>query len=185
MSWIKEIAPAEAVGKLGEIYAELEKKRGKVSNILQVHSLRPEAMVAHLTLYMDLLFAPGGLSRKQRELIAVVVSRGNGCDYCVAHHREALERYVSEPGLLDAIATDYTTADLSPADRALADYAFKLTRQPDAMLAEDVEGLRAAGFADADILLADLITAYFNFVNRIALGLGVHFNAEEMSGYKV
>ncbi len=185
MSWIQEIAPDAAQGPLKELYDELERKRGKVSNILQVHSLRPEALRAHLTLYMDLLFAPGGLSRRQRELIAVVVSRENRCDYCVAHHVEALSRYVRDPALLEAIANGADLADLAAPDHALMAYAVKLTRAPASVAAADIQGLRDAGLAEADILLANLIVAYFNFVNRIALGLGVSFTPAEVAGYDV
>ncbi len=185
MSWIEEIAPGAAQGGLKELYDELERTRGKVSNILQVHSLRPAAMQAHLHLYMDLMFAPGGLSRRQREMIAVAVSRANRCDYCVAHHVEALARYVSDPALLAAIASGEDLADLVPADQALLAYANKLTRAPVSVSADDIQGLRDAGVAEADILLANLIVAYFNFVNRIALGLGVASSEAEISGYRV
>lgn len=185
MSWIEEISPEAARGGLRDLYDELERKRGKVSNILQVHSLRPASMSAHLTLYMDLMFAPGGLSRRQREMIAVVVSRENRCDYCVAHHVEALARYVGDAALLDAIASGADLPDLAQADRALLAYAAKLTRAPASVSADDIKGLREAGIAEADILLANLIVAYFNFVNRIALGLGVAFNPAEVAGYDV
>ena len=184
MSWIQEIPPEQAEGKLAQVYAELQKQRGKVANILQVHSLRPDALTAHLRLYMDLLFAPGGLSRKQREMIAVVVSRGNQCEYCVSHHAEALSRYLSDPEALRLLQSDYRQHALPAADRALLDYAHKLTVTPSLIDEADIEGLRSLGFADADILLANLITAYFNFVNRIALGLGVAFTAEELTGYQ-
>jgi len=184
MSWIEEITPEAAQGSLKALYDELERSRGKVSNILQVHSLRPAAMQAHLALYMDLMFAPGGLSRRQREIIAVVVSRGNGCDYCVAHHVEALARYVDDRDLLHAIAAGGHVPGLPPAEHALMAYAAKLTRDAASMGAADVQALRDAGIAEADILLANLIVAYFNFVNRIALGLGVAFNPEEVGGYK-
>ncbi|MDQ3205681.1 MAG: peroxidase-related enzyme [Pseudomonadota bacterium] len=186
MSWIEEIPPAAAQGELRALYDELERKRGKVANILQVHSLRPASMQAHLALYMELMFAPGGLSRKQREIIAVVVSRENRCDYCVAHHAEALQRFLKDPALLSAIAGGNDVEALSrltPVDRALMDYAAKLTREPWSMSAGDIQALRESGVAEPDILLANLIVAYFNFVNRIALGLGVEFNSEEVSGY--
>lgn len=186
MSWINEIEPSHAEGELQLLYRELEKSRGKVSNILQVHSLRPAAMRAHLTLYMDLMFAPGGLSRRQREMIAVVASRENKCDYCVAHHVEALARYIGDPELLKAIASgEAPPDDPTPADRALMAYAGKLTRAPASMTEVDIHGLREVGIAEADILLANLIVAYFNFVNRIALGLGVAFTQSEVCGYDV
>ncbi|MBS0212037.1 MAG: peroxidase-related enzyme [Proteobacteria bacterium] len=184
MSFIHEIEPDEATGKLRVVYDALERSRGKVANILKVHSLRPSALQAHLTLYLDLLFASGGLSRRQRELLAVVVSRENACGYCVAHHREALARYIADTQLLDAIAQGCDASTLDAADRALCEHAVKLTRSPDRMEAQDVAALRTAGFDDADILLITLIVAYFNFVNRVALGLGVTFDAEEVAGYR-
>jgi uncharacterized peroxidase-related enzyme len=183
MSWITEIPPDRAEGRLLEIYRELQARRGKVANILQVHSLRPEALAAHLTLYMDLLFAPGGLSRKQREMIAVVVSRANNCTYCVAHHAEALSRYFRNQSELEQFANDHHSVELSPSDRALLDYAVQLTVAPATLTRESVERLRRFEFTSADILLANLIAAYFNFVNRIALGLGVEFTVDEVSGY--
>ncbi|MBW3549327.1 MAG: peroxidase-related enzyme [Proteobacteria bacterium] len=183
MSWIEEIAPEAAQGDLKNLYEELERKRGKVSNILQVHSLRPGALRGHLDLYMDLMFAPAGLSRRQREMIAVVVSRENRCDYCVAHHVEALARYVSDRALLDAIASGAAMPETAPADSALMNYAVKLTRAPGSVRADDLQSLRDAGIAEADVLLANLIVAYFNFVNRIALGLGVASNPAEVAGY--
>ncbi len=92
MSWIEEIEIDAAEGKLAEIYAELIEKRGKVSNILKVHSLNPDAMSNHLDLYMTLMFGKSGLSRCEREAIAVVVSASNDCAYCVGHHAEALSK---------------------------------------------------------------------------------------------
>lgn len=184
MSWIKEIGPDEAEGELLHQYRALEQQRGKVANILKVHSLRPSSLQAHLALYMDLMFASGGLSRAQRELIAVVVSRANQCNYCVAHHAEALSRYLRDPALLEAIALGEVPASLTPADQALAAYARKLTGAPSTVSPDDIETLRRHGYADPDILLINLIVAYFNFVNRIALGLGVSFDEAEVSGYR-
>ena len=74
MSWIKEIEVDEAEGELADLYAELIKARGKISNILKVHSLNPGAMQGHLDLYMTLMFGKSGLTRCEREAIAVVVS---------------------------------------------------------------------------------------------------------------
>jgi uncharacterized peroxidase-related enzyme len=185
MSWINEIPPERAEGRLKEIFDELQAKRGKIANILQVHSLRPEALAAHLTLYMDLLFAPGGLSRKQREMIAVVVSKANRCEYCIAHHVEALSKYMRNAQVLEQFAADYQSVDISPSDVALLDYAVALTLSPGSMTSDAVERLRRFQFTNDQILLANLIIAYFNFVNRIALGLGVQSSPEEVSGYQV
>ncbi len=185
MSWIQEIEEDAATGELADIYARLREQRGRVANILKVHSLRPPALVHHLDLYMGLLFGPGRLTRGQRELLAVVVSRANDCEYCVQHHREALSRYLRDGDLLDAVCRDYRQAALDANSRRLADYAEKLTRTPAAVGPDDLQSLRESGFCDEDILLCNLIVAYFNFVNRIALGLGVAHSAEEVQGYKV
>ena len=96
MSWIEEIEVSEAEGRLAEVYAELTSKRGKVANILQVHSLNPNAMSNHADLYMTLMFGKSGLSRAEREAIAVVVSASNDCAYCVSHHAEALSHYIKD-----------------------------------------------------------------------------------------
>ncbi|MDX1516806.1 MAG: carboxymuconolactone decarboxylase family protein, partial [Woeseiaceae bacterium] len=107
MAWIEEIGVEDADGRLAEIYAELVEKRGKVSNILKVHSLNAEAMADHLDLYMTVMFGKSGLSRAEREAIAVVVSANNDCAYCVNHHAEALRRYIDD---------EETIAMLSSAD---------------------------------------------------------------------
>ena len=184
MSWINEVELDDADGKLQEIYADLVAKRGKVSNILKVHSLNPDAMGNHLDLYMTLMFAKSGLSRSEREAIAVVVSATNECAYCVNHHAEALRRYVKDDDTLDMLMTADGLETLEPRLSNIVRYAEKLTSAPAAMTESDLGELRAVGLSDRDILDASLIVAYFNFVNRIALGLGVSFSAEEMSGYR-
>ena len=184
MSWIDEIELDEAEGQLAEIYAELVKKRGKVSNILKVHSLNPAAMGDHLDLYMTLMFGKSGLSRTEREAIAVVVSATNECDYCVNHHAEALRRYVKDEEALDMLMAADGLETLEPRLSNIVRHAEKLTSAPEAMTESDLGELRAVGLNDRDILDVSLIVAYFNFVNRLALGLGVSFSAEEMSGYR-
>jgi uncharacterized peroxidase-related enzyme len=185
MSWIHEVDEAGATGEIAVLYEELRAKRGKVSNILKVHSLRPAALQHHLDLYMGIMFGPGGINRRQRELIAVAVSQANRCAYCVAHHAEALGRYVRDEGQRAALAEDALQSFLTPLDRAMVEHATKLTSVPHEVTAADVDVLRVAGLADEDILLLNLIVAYFNFVNRIALGLGVAYSDEEVAGYKV
>ncbi len=183
MSWIDQIEVSEADGKLADMYAELEKKRGKVSNILKVHSLSPAAMGNHLDLYMTLMFGKSGLSRAEREAIAVVVSAENDCDYCVNHHVEALKRYVDDEYTLTSLSTVDGLETLEPRLSNIVRHAEKLTSAPSAMTESDLGELRAVGLTDRDILDLTLITAYFNFVNRIALGLGVTFSEEEVAGY--
>ncbi|HSG59340.1 MAG TPA: peroxidase-related enzyme [Woeseiaceae bacterium] len=183
MSWIDEIDAGEADGRLKEIYADLVRKRGKISNILKVHSLNPEALVGHLDLYMTLMFGKSGLSRLEREAIAVVVSAANECEYCVNHHAEALRHYLDDDETLDLLTSADGLEVLEPRLSNIVRHADKLTSAPSAMTESDLGELRAVGLSDTDILDLTLIVGYFNFVNRIALGLGVDFSPDEKSGY--
>lgn len=183
MSWIEEVDVGDADGKLAETYAVLIKQRGKVSNILKVHSLNPDAMGDHLDLYMTLMFSKSGLSRAEREAVAVVVSANNDCDYCVNHHAEALRRYIKDEETINLLMSADGLETLEPRLSNIVRHAEKLTTAPGAMTESDLGELRAEGLSDADILDLTLVVGYFNFVNRIALGLGVEFNEEEMSGY--
>jgi len=184
MSWIEEIEVSEADGKLAEMYAALIKQRGKVSNILKVHSLNPDAMGEHLDLYMTMMFGKSGLSRAEREAIAIVVSANNDCQYCVSHHAEALKRYINDDQTLGMLMNADGLETLEPRLSNIVRHAEKLTTAPGAMTESDLGELRAVDLTDKDILDLTLIVAYFNFVNRIALGLGVTFSTDELSGYR-
>ena len=173
MAFIKIVPPAEATGALKEEYARAEKERGALSNMLAVTSLHPGMLDVHLDLYNQVHFAEGPLSRRERELVATVVSRENRCAYCVAHHADAFGRHATEPGLQSLVATDYTKAHLGPRERALADHAALLTRTPGNVTQADVEKLRKVGLDDRAILDLTLVVAYFNFANRLANGLGL------------
>lgn len=184
MGWIHETPEGEAQGPLREIYDAVRTQRGKVSRILSVHSLDPPALQQHLDLYMHLMFSPGPLKRREREAIGVVVSAANGCAYCVAHHMEALKRYEKDKAVLNQVReTPERLAD--PRLREILLYARELTLAPSTMNEAHVAALRDDGLTDEGILRVNLITAYFNFVNRIALGLGVEAGAQEMVGYRV
>jgi len=183
MSWIDEVEVDDADGKLEAMYAELIKKRGKVSNILKAHSLNPDAMGNHLDLYMTIMFGQSGLSRAEREAIAVVVSANNDCAYCVNHHVAALRRYIKDGETLEMLTAADGLEALEPRLSNIVRHAEKLTSAPGAMTESDLGELRAIGLEDKDILDLTLIVAYFNFVNRIAVGLGVGFSTEEVSGY--
>ena len=183
MAWISEIPDNEAQGPLREIYEAIKAQRGKVARILGVHSLDPGALQHHLDLYIHLMFSAGPLSRREREAIAVTVSAANGCAYCVAHHMEALRRYEKDESVLDKVR-EAPEQLANPRLRAMLQFARKLTVAPATMDEAQVEALLAAGLTDQDVLCINLVTAYFNFVNRIALGLGVTADAQELAGYR-
>ena len=185
MSWIDIIDEEDAEGRLKEVYDRVAGARGKVSNIMRVHSLKPEAMDTHMELYKAVVFGKSGLSREEREVVATAVSVANECPYCVHHHAEALRAYWRDDARVDAFATEPRTFEgLDERQRALVDYALVLTDDPRDVEESHIEALREAGFDDEEILCVNLVTSYFNFVNRIALGLGVGFDVDEVKGYE-
>lgn len=184
MAWISVIDEKEAKGELKDIYEQLIKKRGKVANIMKIHSLNPPTMKAHMDLYLSIMFENSTLSREECELIAVVVSSENNCQYCMNHHSEALNFYWEDNDRIEKLKRDFRSVVSSRRELNMLEYAVKLTRKPDGVGLSDIEKLRKNDFSDRDILSINLIVSYFNFVNRIALGLGVEFTPEELTGYK-
>jgi len=97
----------------------------------------------------------------------------------MVHHGAGLRALINDDKLVETLLNDYRRADLEPADRAMLDYAVKLTREPWAMKPLDVDALRSAGFKDAAILDINQVTGYYAFVNRLADGLGVELESPE------
>ena len=184
MPYIRQVNKDEAEGKLKEYYESLVKSRGKLSNIMKIHSLNPGSMMAHMDLYLKIMFGRTALKREENELIAVVVSFANKCDYCIKHHSEALNFYWKNMDRVKLAAEDYAKAGLDKRQVKMVEHAIKLTKNPYNVNEEDIQELRVAGLSDEEILSVNLVTSYFNFVNRIALGLGVEFSEEEIKGYK-
>lgn len=183
MAFIKVIDEALAVGKLKEVYDDIAKSRGKLSNIMKIHSLHPDAMVKHMDLYKSIMFGKSNLSRELKEMIAVVVSVANKCEYCINHHAEALNFYWKNREKVELLISDFRSIETEPEVRLLLDYADKLTTTPNQISQPIIDELKSSGWRDEDILSVNLIISYFNFVNRIALGLGVEFSEEEVKGY--
>jgi len=184
VAWIEVMLEEKAQGELAEVYRRIAGSRGKVANIMRVQSLNPDSMRVHLDLYLAVTFGPSGLSRNERELIAVVVSEVNGCAYCVAHHGEALCHYWQDRERVEQAARDFLGLELPERTRRILAYAKKLTCAPHEMKEGDVRRLREVGLSDREILDVNLIVSYFNFVNRIALGLGVELSPDDISGYR-
>lgn len=184
MPFIKVINENKAEGKLKEVYDNISSARGKLSNIMKIHSLIPETMVKHLELYLSIMFNNTKLSREEKEILAVVVSKNNNCDYCVNHHAEALNHYWKNKERLDNFISILDDDSFSDKFKLAIKHATKLTINPSSVTKDDIDELKNAGWTDEDILGINLIISYFNFVNRIALGLGVEFSEEEVKGYK-
>lgn len=182
MSKIKVIQPEEAEGRLLEIYSDLIAKRGKLAEVHKIQSLRPESIVKHMDLYLEIMFSKSDLTRAEREMMAVVVSASNRCEYCQIHHAEALNNYWKDENKIELFRLNYSTVMLTKKEVVLCEYAKRLTLNP-AIDFGMVEKLKSHGFSDGAILDATLVVAYFNFVNRIVLSLGVTLE-ENAGGYK-
>ncbi len=183
MPKIKVIQPEEAEGKLKEIYDNLSKDRGKIAEVHKIQSLNPHSIPAHMDLYKVIMFKKSSLSRLQREMLGVVTSKANNCEYCQVHHAEAVNHYWKDKGKTERLKNDYTKVDLDLKERALCDYAFLLTRNPmESVKEKQVGKMKEMGISDKEILDATLVISYFNFVNRIVLSLGVELE-ENPGGY--
>src|SRR6056297_3042592 len=132
MSRIKVIQPEEATDRLKEIYDELVKKRGKLADVHKIQSLRTESIVAHMDLYMEIMFTKSELSRAEREMMAVVVSAANGCEYCQRHHAQALNHYWKNDEKVNRLRTDFENANLTTRELVLCSFANLLTVNPEA-----------------------------------------------------
>ena len=183
MAFIEVIEYDEAEGELKEIYDGLIKSRGKLADVHTIQSQNPKSIVGHMDLYMTIMFGKSPLRRVQREMMAVVVSKANNCEYCQMHHAEAVNHYWKDDKKVDQLKTDFTKLDLSEIERALCNMAWDLTLTPHADNKSAINRLRKLGLNDRAILDATLVISYFNFVNRIVLGLGLSVNEEELKGY--
>ena len=184
MTWIHTIPPGKAGPDLESVYQDIIDRRGKLSNIMRVQSLNPAVMVSHTDLYMSIMFGKSELKRAEREMIGTTVSVANECSYCTSHHAHALLHYWKESARVQHLVDGrYDEAGLDGKAVAMIGYANKLTKGPGEIYEHDVEELRQFGLSDSAILDLNLIVSYFNFVNRIAVGLGVEFDENEVAGY--
>ncbi len=130
---------------------------------------RPE--VAPAVLRMDGRVR-GALSERRYSIVAVVVSAQNRCGYCLASARRLFLRVTEDEELLSALVAGPAAAPLPADERAMVDFAVKLTRSPESMREQDLLPLRRAGFSDRDIFDLNLVVSWYNFMNRMACGLG-------------
>ena len=184
MPHIKVIEHHEAEGELKEIYDNLVKSRGKLAEVHKIQSLNPKSIVNHMDFYLTIMFGKSPLKRYQREMLGVVVSRANNCAYCQKHHLEALNFYWKDDEKAEKFRNDFTSVELSPVDNLLCQYAKELTINPSVdTKTKFIDPLKKFGLSDRAILDANLIISYFNFVNRMVLGLGVNLE-QDGGGYK-
>jgi len=185
MAFIKIVEPEEAEGRLQEIYNDLVTKRGKIAEVHKITSLNPETIVAHMDLYLMIMFGQSPLKRVQREMIGVVVSIANNCEYCQRHHAAAMNTYWKNDEQIEAFLFDFKSVELAEVDKELCNLAWQLTRFPSNDVSVSIiKKLKGMGLDDRAILDATLVVSYFNFVNRVVLGLGVQLEEDNGEGYK-
>ena len=153
-------------------------KLGFVPNVLRAWLVRPEKLRNFIKLYDELMLGPSGLSKLEREMIAVAVSSWNRCYYCLVAHGAAVRKISGDPQLGEMLAFNYRVADLPTRQRAMLDFAIKLTESPHEIAGSDRDGLSQHGFSDEDIFDICEVTGFFNFTNRVAHGLDMMPNPE-------
>ncbi len=169
---------AEATGTLKAMYDKVKTPHGTVDNVMRAHSLRPHTMAGHLALYKSVLHNEDNtLPFWFLEVVASYVSITNRCAYSLEHHFTNARRLIRDKARADAIRTALDAGKPELAfegkERALLDYARKLTADVGAMQKSDIDALRAAGCDDGEILEVNQVCAYFNYSNRLLNGLGV------------
>jgi uncharacterized peroxidase-related enzyme len=149
-------------------FAKCEEKLGFVPNVLKAYAFDTAKLSAFVAMYNDLMLAPSGLSKLEREMIAVAVSSQNRCYYCLVAHGAGVRQLSGDPALGELMAMNYRTARLSKRERAMLDFAVKLTAEPWLIEEADREALRRAGFGDRDIWDIAAVAGFFNMSNRVA-----------------
>jgi uncharacterized peroxidase-related enzyme len=160
--------PAALDEDLRAIWAKCVEKLGFVPNVYSAYSLKPQRLRHFMAMYNEIMLAPSGLSKLEREMIAVVVSSANRCYYCLVAHGAAVRTLSGDPELGEMLAFNYLVAKLPPRQRAMLDFVHKLTVALHEVTDSDREALRGHGFSNEDIFDLAETAAFFNLSNRMA-----------------
>ena len=185
MTWIKTINYEDADNKLKKIYDRVKGPNGQIDNILAAHSLRPHSLVGHMTLYKNVLHNQNNeLPKWYLETVGTLVSYLNKCDYCVQHHFQGLKKLLQDEHqaeeILRAIQSGYYAKVFEGKEYAGLRYAKELTLMPHAINETNMLLLKNAGLDDGEILEINQVVSYFNYANRMVLGLGITTDGEEL-----
>ena len=162
------LEPAALDAATSAYFAKCDEKIGFVPNVLQAYAFDLAKLNAFAGMYNDLMLAPSGLSKLEREMIAVAVSSVNKCYYCLTAHGAAVRALSGDPILGEQMVMNYRAARLDARQRAMLDFAVLLTEAPHAVEEEDRAALRAVGFSERDVWDIAAVAAFFNMSNRIA-----------------
>ena len=153
---------------LQSYFDKCDEKLGFIPNVLRSYAFDTAKLKAFIDMADDLMMADSGLSKLEREMIAVAVSAVNHCHYCLTAHGAAVRLRGNDPELGELIVQNYRVANLSARQKAMLDFSVKLTEQPDKIEECDRQELRAAGFGDRDIWDIAAVAGFFNMTNRLA-----------------
>src|SRR5918994_6018166 len=141
-AWIAVPSPNELSAEVADEIGDVSKRIGFLPNVARLLAVTPRHFVGWWKYFDDLMRGPSGLSKIQREMIAVVISAESHCPYCEAAHAAALRLRTKNAALVDRLAVNYRHVELDPRDRAMLDFAVKLTKTPDECGKNDLEHLR-------------------------------------------
>lgn len=159
-------------------FAKCEEKLGMVPNVLKAYAFNNEKLEAFVAFYNDLMLADSGLSKLDREMIAVAVSSVNQCYYCLTAHGAAVRQLSGSPELGEQLVMNYRAADLGRREKTMLDFAVLMTENSAGIEEVDREELREAGFSDRDIWDIAAVAAFFNMTNRMASATDMRPNPE-------
>ncbi len=163
-----KLPPGKLSPAMAAYFKKCQDKLGFVPNVLAAYAFDMAKLEAFVAMYNDLMLGESGLSKLEREMIAVAVSSHNRCYYCLTAHGAAIRQYSGNPLLGEQIVMNYRVARLNRRQRAMLDFAVKLTVQPGNVEEVDRERLRRAGFSDRDIWDIASVVGFFNMSNRVA-----------------
>ena len=161
-----------------------QEKLGMVPNVLKAHAFDIEKLNAFTALYNNVMLADSGLSKLEREMIAVVVSSINKCFYCLTAHGAAVRELSGDPMLGEMLVMNYRVAPLDDRQRAMLEFAEKLTKESAATSEADRQALRDVGFSDQDIWDIASVAGFFAMSNRVASATNMQPNAEYHGSYR-
>jgi uncharacterized peroxidase-related enzyme len=156
----------------------VQEKAGFVPNVMLALGRRPAELRAFLDYHDALMLKDGGLTLGEREMIAVATSAANGCTYCVVAHGALLRIYEKNPQLADQVATNYRRAEISSRQKAMLDFALKVSLNPADVTDADLEALTPHGFDNEDIWDIGAISALYGLSNRLVNVIGMTANPE-------
>jgi uncharacterized peroxidase-related enzyme len=159
-------------------FALCAEKLGIVPNVLRAYAFDIDKLNAFTAMYNDLMLADSGLSKLEREMIAVVVSSINRCWYCQVAHGAAVRALSGDPALGEAMVMNWRATDLDERQAAMLGFVEKLTRASSEVTEADRAALRGHGFSDRDIWDISAVAGFFNMTNRVASATSMRPNPE-------